>query len=63
MIIIRSAVAEEAPGDISEGSAVGCLLCFYADFFDDRYRLLHMHASGETGERLSDERVLFERWV
>lgn len=50
MIIIRSAVAEEAPGDISEGSAIDCLLCFYADFFDDRYGLFHVHARGETGE-------------
>ena len=60
MIIIRSAVVEETLSDISEGSAVGCLFCFYADFFDDRYGLFHVHARSETGERLAEERVSFE---
>ena len=33
---------------------------FYADFFDDRFGLFHMHARSETGERLAEEWVSFE---
>ena len=61
MIIIRSAVVEETLSDISKGSTIDYLFCFFMlIFFDDRCGLFHMHARSETGERLAEEWVSFE---